>query len=64
MPRLCSTSSRPYPGRSVRHGRVVHGSVKSQSGHWWNKPGRIGKAAGLCERTRQQTTRHPWRARE
>ena len=50
MPRLYSQSSRPYPGRSVRHGRVVHGSVKGQSGHWWNKPGRIGKAVGLCER--------------
>jgi hypothetical protein len=45
MPRLCSHSSRSYPGRSARHGCVGHGEVSDQSGHWWNKPGRMGDAA-------------------
>ena len=45
MPRLCSDSSRPYPGRSARQGREVHGEENDQSGHWWNKPGRMGDAA-------------------
>jgi hypothetical protein len=64
MPRLCSHSSRSYPGRSARQGREVHGEENDQSGHWWNKPGRMGEAATLCERTRQQATKPTQRAME
>ncbi len=64
MPRLRSDSSRSYPGRSARHGCVGHGEVNDQSGHWWNKPGRMGEAATLCERTRQQATKPTQRAME
>jgi hypothetical protein len=51
MPRLCSDSSRSYPGRSARQGREARGEVNDQSGHWRNKPGRRGGAAIPCERT-------------
>ena len=40
MPRLYSESSRPYPGRSVRPGRVISGRINHQLGHWLIKPGR------------------------
>jgi hypothetical protein len=42
MPRLCSESSRPYPGRSVRLGHVSLACMNNQSGHWFIKPGRMG----------------------
>jgi len=65
MPRLCSNSSRSYPGRSAQHGCIMrHGEVNDQSGYWWNKPGRMGNAATPCERTRQQAARHTQRAVE
>jgi len=42
MPRLCSESSRPYPGRSAQLGGVLFACGSHQSGNWLNKPGRIG----------------------
>ena len=40
MPRLCSDSSRPYPGRSAQRGDVLSVNLSNQSGHWLIKPGR------------------------
>jgi len=70
MPRLCSDSSRPYPGRSVRLGHVIRGGVNDQSGHWWNKPGRMGRLPSRAsEQGSDQPSTHgaprsnPWRDR-
>jgi hypothetical protein len=57
MPRLCSHSSRSYPGRSVRLGRVISDCISDQSGHWWNKPGRIGGV--LSSHASEQGSKQP-----
>jgi hypothetical protein len=70
MLRLCSDSSRPYPGRSARLSRVLLGRISYQSGHWYIKPGRTGRlSARASERGSKQPGNHgasrsnPWRDR-
>ena len=41
MPRLCSESQRPYPGRSAQRAMISCCLINDQSGHWYIKPGRI-----------------------
>lgn len=42
MRRLCTESSCPYSGRSVRPRDVLCDEQYNQIGHWLNKPRRIG----------------------
>lgn len=62
MPRLCSESSRPYPGRSARLSRALPGLYKRPVRPLVDQAWAHRSAAGLCERMRQQTAREPWRA--
>ena len=41
MLRLCSDSSRPYPGRSAQLASDLPACGNDQSGNWYIKPGRI-----------------------
>ena len=41
MPRLCSESQRPYPGRSAQRGDALLLWINHQSGHWYIKPRHI-----------------------
>lgn len=70
MPRLCSDSSRPYPGRSARLSRGSPGCISNQSGNWWIKPGRTGVLPSCASEqgSKQPENRgaprsNPWRDR-
>ncbi len=53
MPRLCSESSRPYPGRSARPAMSTL-ALKATSQALVDQAWAHRKAAGRCERRRQQ----------
>jgi hypothetical protein len=57
MPRLCSDSSRPYPGRSVRLSRDLSSLYKQPVRPLVYQAWAHGIAANPCERTGRQTAR-------